>query len=154
MFPSRIAVILLFTLMLLIPARPAVAYEPINADTLMKACEAPAKKFWDSGVISEMKRGDWAYQDCLEKIFLDQIKVMFDPEDYPVAYARHDLSLLYNAVTLLYRNIYMEHKGCPCGPSGPLRYNAEYSSILEGMIRQLVEQRNDAGPRIFKKQRK
>lgn len=152
---SRIAVAFLFILALMVPARAALAYEPVDADALIKACEAPAKKFWSTdATTSDLAKGEWTYAACLEDVFQEQYKVMFDQKEYPVAWARDDLAQLRVSVVGLYSAIYMRHRGCPCGTIGYILYPGEYSHILERLIRQLVKERNEAGARVFGEQRK
>ncbi len=126
------------------PAGGREPFEPIDAEALIDACWAISREDRDSGVTARMRSGGLKTGLCLEDVIVSQAKEMFETDDLERIKVREKLDQLRNSYGGLYWSIYNEHNGCsPCGTHGQVLHVLRYATLLESMIRDIVEERND-----------
>ena len=120
-------------------------FEPIDAETLIQPCWAISEEKRASGVTALMRKGTLETVLCLERVILDQVEILFPDGKYlSRAQAQEKLKRLRFAYGSLYWFIYNEHQGCDpsCGTMKYVFHLAENAALLEKMIRDMMEQRN------------
>ncbi|MGY9005365.1 MAG: hypothetical protein ACKVJQ_04585 [Alphaproteobacteria bacterium] len=72
--------LVLIALLVLAPglSAPTAAYEPVDAEKLIKGCDGPPYK----GLPTTTRMAADLHKSiaCLENVFLDQVEIMFDPK--------------------------------------------------------------------------
>jgi hypothetical protein len=129
---------------LLWPA-PVEAYEPVDAKPLIDACWAISAAQRASGVTATMRKGAAQSVGCLEKMIIEQVRVMFDEIILTPAQAQEWLDMLRLGIRKLYWAIYNSHRGCDptCGTKDPLIDLTAHGDVLEQMIRVMADTRNE-----------
>ncbi len=120
-------------------------FEPVDAEKLIKACWDISEEERTSGAIRIMRYGAAKSAGCLEEVILDQVEVLFEPDDLSREQAQKHLDQLQNAYQKLYWAIYNDHRGCyrRCGTARQVLDPAVYAHLLEKMIRDMVKERNE-----------
>ena len=139
--------LLCFSLAVSAPAAMAGAepFQPIDAKALIKPCWNLSEEKRASGVTATMRQGTLDTVLCLEKVILDQVEILFPDGKYlSRAQAEKKLERLGSAIQTFYWSLYNEHTGCKhfCGTMWQVFHLAKNAHVLEGVIRDIVDQRN------------
>ncbi len=140
-------VLLCFSLAVGAPAAMAGAepFQPIDAEALIKPCWDLSEEKRSSGVTATMRQGALDTVLCLEKVILDQVEILFpDGQNLSRAQAEKKLERLGSAIQTFYWPLYNGHVGCKgfCGTMWQVFHLAKNAHVLEGVIRDIVDQRN------------
>ena len=123
-------------------------FEPIDAQPLIDACLALSKEDRDSGVTARMRSGGARSIGCLQGVIRDQAEALFDEESLNSLDLEEQLTKIRKGYQTLYWAIYNDHRACrfprmECGTFYHVFHLGEHSSLLEKIIRDMVEQRNE-----------
>ena len=123
------------------------AFEPIDADALIEKCWLISKEDRDSGVTARMRSGGARTAKCLQDVILDQVEAMFDPKTLTRKEALEKLHLISEGYQTLYWSIYNQHRKCArwCGTDRHVYHLGAYTALLEKIIRDMVDERNEIG---------
>lgn len=122
---------------------PSIPYEPVDAEKLIAECWAISKEKRDTGATFVMYSGTIETVSCLENVVLDQRDEMFRVDIMPRAVFKDWLNKIRVGHLNFYSAVYTEHMGCtPCGTENALYAPWFHSKLLEGMIRNMIEQRD------------
>ena len=123
----------------------AEPFQPIDAKALIKPCWDISEEKRSSGVTATMRQGALDTVLCLEKVILDQVEILFPDGKYlSRAQAEEKLERLRFALGSFYWSLYNEHTGCKhfCGTMWQVFHLPKIAHVLEGMILDIAEQRN------------
>jgi hypothetical protein len=123
------------------------AYEPVDAKSLIKACWAISEEQRASGATGTMRHGAARTVGCLEQVVIEQVHFMFDETSLSPTKAQEWLGQLRIGIQKLYWAIYNGHRGCDpmCGTMYYLFHLPRNADVLERMIRDMADVRNDYG---------
>jgi hypothetical protein len=138
--------LVLISLLVLAPglSAPSAAYEPVDAEKLIKGCWDISEEKRSSGATGTMRHGAAITLGCMEKVIVDQSKAIFDPKYMSPEKIQKHLDQIQIGTQKIYWALYNGHDRCPevCGTMNHLLHLPPNIDVLEQIIRDIARERN------------
>lgn len=126
------------------PAAARADWQPLDADQLVEACWASGQADIDSGVTSRMQQGIATASQCLRTRIAETAAPLFAGTGYTPKQQLADIDRVTQGAGGFYARLYAQNRACApaCGTLAPVQAAAEVPDLLERLLRDVVEVRN------------
>lgn len=126
------------------PAPAFAEWETLDADEIVEACWTAGQDDIDSGVTARMQRGIAATAQCLRSRILENAAPLLASTSYTPKQQLADLDRITQSAGSFYARLYGENRACApsCGTLARIQAGAEIPDILEQVLRNVIETRN------------
>ena len=124
---------------------PETAPANPEAQKIIDGCWKISQEKRDSGVTPEMREGAADTVACLEKAIVDQTEILFDAQTQSRKEAQGQIDRLREAYEGYYDALLNHNRGCApdCGSENQPGPNIEYAKLLEKMLRDMFDVREE-----------
>ena len=126
------------------PAAAHAEWETLDADEIVAACWAAVQPDIDSGVTARMQQGIAAASQCLRTRIMENAAPLFAGTGYTPKQQIADIDRYTQGAGAFYWKLYTETRACApaCGTLARVQAGAEIPDLLERLLRDVVETRN------------
>lgn len=126
------------------PAAAHAEWEALDADAIVEACWTDVQPDIDSGVTLRMQKGIAAVSQCLRTRIMENTAPLFAATGYTPKQQLADIDRLTQSAGSFYWKLYNENRACApaCGTLARVQAGAEIPDLLERLLRDVVETRN------------
>jgi hypothetical protein len=126
------------------PATAFAEWENLDADEIVEACWTSGQEDIDSGVTARMQRGIAVTAQCLRTRILENAAPLFAATGYTAKQQLADLDRITQSAGSFYAHLYAQNRACApaCGTLPRIQAGAEIPDLLERVLRNVVETRN------------
>lgn len=126
------------------PATAFAEWENLDADEIVEACWTSGQEDIDSGVTARMQRGIAVTAQCLRTRILENAAPLLAATGYTAKQQLADLDRITQSAGSFYAHLYAQNRACEpsCGTLARIQAGAEIPDLLERVLRNVVETRN------------